>query len=93
MEASVGIKNPEVKENSLFSIFPNPGNGIFTVSLENPGENCNLEIYNAQGQIIRQIWANSKSNQVIDLSNQPKGIYFIRITGKSVSEMKKLILE
>jgi PKD repeat protein len=93
MEASVGIENPVVKENSLFSIFPNPGNGIFTVSLENPGENCNLEIYNVQGQLIRQIWANSSSNQVIDLSGQPKGIYFVRITGKSVSEMKKLILE
>jgi M6 family metalloprotease-like protein len=94
MVASVGIENQTVKGKSLFSIFPNPGKGLFTLSIENPDENCNLEIYNAQGQLIRQISANaSKSELLIDLSNQSKGIYFVRITGKSVSEMKKLILE
>jgi hypothetical protein len=64
------------------------------MSIENPDENCNIEIYNAQGQLVRQISANaSKSEFLVDLSNQSKGIYFVRITGKSVSEMKKLILE
>ncbi len=94
MEAFVGIENPAIKENSTINIFPNPGRGIFTMSIENPDENCNIEIYNAQGQLVRQISANaSKSELLIDLSNQSKGIYFVRITGKSVSEMKKLILE
>lgn len=93
MEAFVGIENPAV-ENSAFNIFPNPGSGIFTVSIKNPGENSNIEIYNVQGQLIRQISANdSKSDLMLDLSNQSKGIYFVRMTGKSVSEMKKLILE
>ena len=93
MEAFVGIENQPQTSKLAFDIFPNPCKGIFTISLENTGESCNLEIYNAQGQIIRQIQANSKSNQALDLSGQPKGLYFVKMTGNSSPETKKLILD
>lgn len=93
MEAFVGIENLSKTSNADFNIFPNPGQGIFTVSSKNLSENCILEIYNAQGQMIRQFAANSKSNQVLDLSGQPKGLYFVKMTGNQISETKKLVLE
>jgi len=93
MEVFVGIENLSKTSNTDFNIFPNPGQGVFTVSSKNFSENCILEIYNAQGQMIRQFAANSKSNQVLDLSGQPKGLYFVKMTGNQISETKKLVLE
>jgi M6 family metalloprotease-like protein len=96
MEAFVGVDNPEQISNSAFSLYPNPAQGIFTVSFENAGPPCKLEIYNTQGQMIRQVQSNSSNTTQtlnLDLSVQPRGLYFVRMTGNSVSETQKLILE
>ena len=61
------------------TIYPNPSNGKFQISISNSkyNENFKLVIYNIQGKQIFQNTTNSAS--VIDLNNQPKGIYFIKV--------------
>ncbi|MCG9880998.1 MAG: T9SS type A sorting domain-containing protein, partial [Bacteroidia bacterium] len=79
-------KSSEIPQNT--KIYPNPSNGIFTI--ENGQENSEAIVYDLLGKIVFTQKLSNKIN--IDLSTQPKGVYFIKIIGAK-SESFKLILE
>lgn len=64
-------------------IYPNPSNGIFTLSEDHAGSD--YEVLNALGQLIMR-----GSNPVIDLSGSENGIYLLRLVDRD-SETLKLI--
>jgi uncharacterized repeat protein (TIGR01451 family) len=74
-------------------VFPNPGTGLFNVSLKN-GANLNhqstLEIYNLSGQRILQQQMN-ENQTVLDLSTQPAGIYMLRLQNTFGTKTMKLV--
>ena len=83
-------------ENTRFSevepkinIYPNPNNGIFTISLGYQRiNNSYIIIYDLCGKEIRRINAAS-SKEIIDLSNYPRGTYSVRVlSDKNVSTYK-----
>jgi hypothetical protein len=67
-----------------FGVFPNPGNGEFSVICED-AEGALLEIYNVTGQKIRNKVLTEDLTSV-NLSEQSDGIYYLRIvrSGKTV---------
>ena len=73
---------------SHISIFPNPSHGIFNI--EGINETVNVKIYNAFGEEV----LNNEVNlpQKLDLSNQPNGVYFIRIYSKDGVHFEKLVI-
>jgi uncharacterized repeat protein (TIGR03803 family) len=74
-----GINN--ITYSSGISIYPDPNNGQFSIEMEN--EKPLIEIYNALGQKVYFNYQIIKlSNYQIDLSNQPNGIYLVRILDK-----------
>lgn len=78
--------NDIVSEESSSNIYPNPSKGIFT--LDNLELIQTMEIYNVNGQKINVELVNEK----LDLSEQPVGIYLLRVqlvSGKAV--LKKLV--
>lgn len=80
--------NENIQQLRNISVYPNPNNGVFNIVLE---EKSNIEIFNVLGE---QVYINSglNNNIQIDISNQPKGIYFINIKGeKSNSSLKTII--
>ncbi len=82
-----GILSSKGNESNNLSAYPNPFNNKITVFISNNGE-TNLQIFNALGSLIYSI--DTKENKFeIDLDNQPKGIYFVRVG----SMTKKLIKE
>ncbi|HTF06119.1 MAG TPA: T9SS type A sorting domain-containing protein, partial [Bacteroidia bacterium] len=85
-----------VSENSLqntVSVYPNPGNGIFQLSSENPqAKITTVEIYNATGQKVFSCSPGS-STYTLDLQTQPAGIYFLRMLIEGKSVQKKLVKE
>ena len=69
-------------------IFPNPSHGIFNV--EGINENVDITIYNAfGGQVISN---EMKLPQKLDLSSQPTGVYFIRISSNDGVHFEKLVI-
>jgi hypothetical protein len=70
-------------------IYPNPSPGIFTI--EGCGNNVKTIIYNTFGEEIYFNELNLPSK--VDLSNQPKGLYFIRIETDTNMFFEKLIIK
>lgn len=83
----------EVEALSNINITPNPSNGLFTLSTDNINSK-NIEVISIIGSIIYQTTTNN-INVKIDMSNQPKGIYIIRINDlqNQTNAVKKIIIE
>jgi uncharacterized delta-60 repeat protein len=79
-----------LSSDQSISIFPNPGNGIFTIQC--PVTISDLEIVNECGEKCISTTVNSQQ-ETINLSSQPNGIYFLQLkTDKGVLN-KKIILQ
>jgi hypothetical protein len=86
VDACLSIDNSSFKvQNSSLQIYPNPNNGEFTI--ETPAE-TELTIINALGQIILQQHL-SEGNTKIDLNEQAKGIYFMKIKNSNFKIIKE----
>jgi len=77
-------------------IFPNPSNGEINVTISDLNHKAELQVLSIDGKLVidRTIQATSSNvNTKIDLSNQPKGVYFIRITNEDYNHVEKVILK
>lgn len=89
---SSGIADCQTKTNIF--VFPNPSNGKFTFkNVYGQWKNVNIEIYNLIGE---KVYSNSEfrnqTSDEIDLSDSPKGIYFVKIyNGKEIQTGKIVI--
>ncbi len=81
-------------QNNNINIYPNPSNGIFTVTNPQGFKNLmGLEITDITGKIIFSKDVASNVSTKIDISNQPAGIYFIKINTETGIYTKKLIIQ
>jgi len=73
------------------SIFPNPNNGMFTISLKDLNKsNCSVTVYDELGQ---QVYAeNLTGTKTIDLTNLAKGIYSVKVEIDGKQVVKKLAI-
>ena len=90
-EGDTYCTNVEVKDvvgiedisSDFVEIYPNPSRGIFNVSIQlNNLQNVSLELVNSLGELVSdKNLGESKGelNESFDLSNQPSGIYLLRI--------------
>lgn len=81
---------------SNISIFPNPGQGVFTLQMlsEKPME-INISIYNNVGVNVYQEekrMIKETENIRIDLGNQPSGIYMLNVYNRSGQWIEKLVI-
>ena len=75
------------------TIHPNPSNGEFELRFETPiDDNYNVTIINVFGQEIISKTYEGKSCK-INLSNQAKGLYFVKIYTPKFETVKKIIIE
>lgn len=75
-------------ENTL-SVYPNPGNGIFNVRVD---QTYTLKVTNIEGQLIQKLIITPSINK-IDLSDQVPGLYILQFISDRESIIQKVIIE
>lgn len=88
INTSTGIVKYET--SSSVTIFPNPTEGIFTITVKGQDEKYTLEITNALGQILESTSINGNTNNQFDLSKYSAGVYVVNVIGKNMTEQRKI---
>ncbi len=93
-DSSVSTSIPEkIAAGNELTVYPNPNNGLFYIS-EKLEQNSVVTIYNITGQAVAEAAHNTSGKTMIDIQNQPKGVYFYFIKkGAEVIKRGKLIVE
>jgi predicted outer membrane repeat protein len=83
--------NVEIDENeNMISVYPNPSKGDFVVQ---NAKGANLIISDVNGRVVDSYSNLSSDKEIINLSNQARGIYFLKIIKEDNLEVIKLIKE
>lgn len=87
-------ENQKLKQNiGSISLFPNPNDGYFKVN-SSDAKVYSIEVYNVSGL---KVYCNTRINQIIsdeiDLSDLPKGVYFVKIIGATQTVSQKIIIK
>jgi len=77
---------------SIVSVYPNPSSGIFNIEWPN-NENTSITVYNYLGQKILEKKNIITGSYPLDLSNQSKGLYILKIASNGKLASKKIILK
>lgn len=77
---------------SNYGIYPNPNNGFFTLNVES--ENCkNIYVYDLLGKVVYQKMESKAQKFDIDITDQSKGIYIIKVVDGDNVKMFKVVNE
>lgn len=88
VDFAVGIDN--ISNNTDINIFPNPAIDHINVFLTNINK-AKIEVYNVLGSLVYNDVVLSTINK-IDMSNQPNGVYLVKVTSDGVVTTKKVLL-
>jgi hypothetical protein len=83
------IKNESIKQQSI-KVFPNPNNGLFTVTVEGLDQAAQLVVYNLLGTIVHQNIIHTE--KTIDISDLQRGLYVVRIINKNELLSQKILI-
>jgi uncharacterized repeat protein (TIGR03803 family) len=75
--------SPTLTQTDEVSLYPNPNSGQFLISGLTQG--MRIECYNILGQIIYSSTTGNEGEQEFNISQQPNGIYLVRIMSKDGS--------
>jgi len=86
----------KVVDGLQLEIYPNPGNGTFTLKLrsDNP-ETLDLKIFNNLGKVVfekENISTENSFTGIIDISGNPEGLYLINLYSDKTSYLEKIII-
>ncbi|MFK7808721.1 MAG: T9SS type A sorting domain-containing protein, partial [Saprospiraceae bacterium] len=82
-----------IEEDVTITITPNPTSGllmIYTTSTNNT-EEAVIQVTNTSGQLLMQV-QQTATQQRIDLSTFPSGVYIVTVQGESFHRTEKVIL-
>ncbi|RYJ41175.1 T9SS type A sorting domain-containing protein [Flavobacterium beibuense] len=75
-------------------VYPNPSNGLFTVSLTDDASALQYEVYNVLGQAVQSGKIDS-ANNTIDMTAKANGVYILRLTDAAANKTltRKIVKE
>ncbi|MBE0661485.1 MAG: T9SS type A sorting domain-containing protein [Bacteroidales bacterium] len=92
----LSTSDPQSNRAKLFSIFPNPGNGLFTLVFDEEWEQqrISLQIVNLMGDILLQKeFQLQQLHHEFNLTGLPKGIYIISARSGNLIEFDKVVIQ
>ena len=78
----------ELSATSSIDVFPNPTKGMFTVRTNEKGK-ANVFVANTVGQLVLST-SSENGISTLDLTTQPTGIYYVKVTSGNESSVKRL---
>ncbi|MCW5907512.1 MAG: DNRLRE domain-containing protein [Chitinophagales bacterium] len=85
---STGIENARVA-NAILAVYPNPSNGVFTISLTENIENGTVRLFNVAGEIVLEEPMNGKTKTIN--AQLSKGFYFVQVNANGNRYTTKLV--
>ncbi len=79
------------KENTTFTIYPNPTQNHFTIKLNSELQNARIEVYNLVGEIVYSAVLFRKEQNINETF--PSGIYFVKVADGEKQFVEKLIVQ
>ncbi len=82
--------------NQVVSIYPNPSNGIFNISIEGVSGKIQVKIFDIHGNdycIFEIEGTKNIITEKLDLKELAVGIYFISFTGRNFNQVKKIVIQ
>ena len=76
---------------SNLSIYPNPSKGIFNITGNILNQDIEVVVFNIHGQVVYQ--ENLIESHKVDLSDQPRGVYFIKFISSTALKIEKVVVE
>ncbi|MFN9116034.1 MAG: T9SS type A sorting domain-containing protein, partial [Bacteroidota bacterium] len=73
------------------TVYPNPSQGLFTLSVEND-QLVGVSVHDAAGRLIRELKGPMNNSVLIDLSNAAKGIYSLQIETLNSNKNERVIV-
>lgn len=90
----IGINENELYRN--FDLFPNPGNGAFTLLVNTSGKHLSIHVYNTIGEEMfssSETVRNGSVRQTYDCRGFSEGMYFVCITDGINTASKPIIIQ
>ncbi len=82
----------ENENNTLFSVVPNPSNGVFTVTTDK-NDFYTLDVVNVLGEVISSKTIEGAINETIDISNFDAGIYLVKLTTSTAQNVQRVVIK
>jgi hypothetical protein len=78
----------------LFSLFPNPTSGAFTLSYHLSTPDAAFQLIDISGRVVyKQIISGTIGKEIIDASALSNGMYFYQLTSATESRQGKVVVE
>jgi hypothetical protein len=93
-ESGSAVDNADLM--SSMNVYPNPTNGKFTVSINNPeATDMILELVNISGQVVyrNEVKAAYSYNEDIDASTFAKGVYYLKVNDGKGVKVEKVVVQ
>jgi len=90
LTGTVGLKEIGLSSNDI-KLYPNPANTL--VNLFCSVDIKQVDVFDLLGKQIESIQGSNSNEQIIEVSQLAKGVYFIKVTSNSGSAFKKLVIE
>lgn len=87
----LGLENFSTLTN--LNVYPNPSNGIFTVSKNSLNKISNIKIFDFNAKLITEVYPiNNNQDILVDLSKLAKGTYFMEVSNGKDKAVRKVII-
>ncbi|MBO3116169.1 T9SS type A sorting domain-containing protein [Winogradskyella sp. DF17] len=73
-------------------LFPNPAKDNVIIQFNSPSNDCDIEIYDLHGKLIKALYSNEQKELIIGVSDLGSGFYFIKLRQNQQAFTYKLLV-